>query len=233
MSVLYIRGADGTFQGIKTIKGEKGDAFTYEDFTEEQLAALKGEVGDPGQNGSDGVTPHIGDNGNWFIGETDTGVAAGGSGGSSSESNLLVVTVDLTAKTASMTGAEIKEAILAGKTVMGVMPNGCFPFTIYYHPVTGNGIVTGTHISFATDSGIHGATTIYMYSGNTVTVSGNLSQMVPVPETSDQKKFLYASPAGVVWADPSVVSQPTLVDEVTGTSYKLKVQNGELTIEEV
>lgn len=29
------------------IKGPKGDAFTYEDFTAEQLAALKGEKGDP------------------------------------------------------------------------------------------------------------------------------------------------------------------------------------------
>ena len=32
------------------IKGEKGDAFTYEDFTEEQLASLKGE------NGKDGIS---------------------------------------------------------------------------------------------------------------------------------------------------------------------------------
>lgn len=29
----------------KLAKGEKGDPFTYEDFTEEQLAALKGETG--------------------------------------------------------------------------------------------------------------------------------------------------------------------------------------------
>ena len=29
------------------------------------------------ENGKDGVTPHIGDNGNWFIGDTDTGIKAG------------------------------------------------------------------------------------------------------------------------------------------------------------
>ena len=34
-----------------------------------------------GQPGTDGTTPHIGDNGNWWIGETDTGVSAAGSGG--------------------------------------------------------------------------------------------------------------------------------------------------------
>lgn len=38
-------------------KGEKGDPFTYEDFTAEQLAALKGE---PGKDGKDGYTPQKG-----------------------------------------------------------------------------------------------------------------------------------------------------------------------------
>lgn len=41
-----IKGKDGL--SIKGDKGDKGDAFTYEDFTEEQLAALKGEKGDTG-----------------------------------------------------------------------------------------------------------------------------------------------------------------------------------------
>lgn len=36
-------------------------------------------------DGEDGVTPHIGENGNWFIGETDTGVAAQGSAGGTDE----------------------------------------------------------------------------------------------------------------------------------------------------
>ena len=49
-------------------KGDKGDPFTYDDFTAEQLIALKG---------TDGITPHIGDNGNWYIGDADTGVKAG------------------------------------------------------------------------------------------------------------------------------------------------------------
>ena len=39
---------------------------------------IKGQPGDPGNNG---VTPHIGDNGHWYIGETDTGVAAQGDPG--------------------------------------------------------------------------------------------------------------------------------------------------------
>ena len=35
-------------------KGDKGDPFTYEDFTQEQLAALKGEKGDTGEQGIQG-----------------------------------------------------------------------------------------------------------------------------------------------------------------------------------
>lgn len=34
-----------------------------------------------GVDGSNGITPHIGENGNWFIGENDTGVLARGKNG--------------------------------------------------------------------------------------------------------------------------------------------------------
>ena len=39
---------------------------------------INGKDGTNGQNGSDGNTPFIGENGNWWIGETDTGVKAAG-----------------------------------------------------------------------------------------------------------------------------------------------------------
>ena len=59
-------------------KGDKGDPFTYADFTPEQLAALKGakgdagakgEKGDAGAKGADGVTPTL------SIGTVTTGAA--------------------------------------------------------------------------------------------------------------------------------------------------------------
>jgi hypothetical protein len=40
--------------GLKGDKGDKGDAFTYDDFSDEQLASLKGEKG---ESGADGRTP--------------------------------------------------------------------------------------------------------------------------------------------------------------------------------
>ena len=83
-------------QGPEGPRGEQGAPFTYADFTEEQLAALKGPQGEQGlqgvqgvqgvqgpagANGEDGVTPHIGTNGHWYLGDTDTGTAAQGPAG--------------------------------------------------------------------------------------------------------------------------------------------------------
>lgn len=53
-----------------------------------------GGPGPPGDPGTPGVSPHIGGNGNWFIGATDTGVhaqgpAGGGGGGSGGPETFL------------------------------------------------------------------------------------------------------------------------------------------------
>ena len=39
-----------------------------------------GANGDNGKDGKDGLTPYIGENGNWFIGDKDTGISAVGNG---------------------------------------------------------------------------------------------------------------------------------------------------------
>lgn len=44
----------------------------------EWLASLKGGPGEKGKDGQDGITPHIGGNGNWYLGERDTGIQAQG-----------------------------------------------------------------------------------------------------------------------------------------------------------
>ena len=50
-------------QGPKGDPGEKGDAFTYADFTAAQLAALKGEKGDTGPQGEPGAKGDTGETG--------------------------------------------------------------------------------------------------------------------------------------------------------------------------
>ncbi|MGN1419324.1 MAG: SGNH/GDSL hydrolase family protein [Acutalibacteraceae bacterium] len=49
------------------VKGDKGDAFTYADFTAEQLALLKGEKGDKGDKGDTGISPTV------KVAETESG----------------------------------------------------------------------------------------------------------------------------------------------------------------
>ena len=48
---LIMKFEDLTEEEKASLKGDKGDSFTYEDFTAEQLASLKGEKGDPGKDG--------------------------------------------------------------------------------------------------------------------------------------------------------------------------------------
>ena len=48
MSKIYVRNKDGGLDELPAVKGDKGDSFTYSDFTPEQLSLLKGEKGDIG-----------------------------------------------------------------------------------------------------------------------------------------------------------------------------------------
>lgn len=67
MGVLRIRDKKtGTFVEIPALRGAQGK---------------DGMQGNPGEKGDDGITPHIGDNGNWFVGETDTGKPSRGEKG--------------------------------------------------------------------------------------------------------------------------------------------------------
>ena len=60
-------------KGLKGDKGDKGDNGT------------NGQDGQPGQNGQPGLTPRIGENGNWWVGNTDLGVKAQGNPGANGQ----------------------------------------------------------------------------------------------------------------------------------------------------
>ena len=64
-----LKGADGK-DGLNGTNGKDG---------------ANGKDGTNGQNGADGNTPYIGENGNWHIGDTDTGVKAAGEKGENGE----------------------------------------------------------------------------------------------------------------------------------------------------
>lgn len=64
--------ASGEFDGPAGPTGPQGPA---------GATGKDGADGKPGVAGADGVTPHIGDNGNWYIGSTDTGKPSRGATG--------------------------------------------------------------------------------------------------------------------------------------------------------
>lgn len=71
-------------------KGGNTKKVTKDNFSQ-LLDAVKGEINNAIEDavasgefkGDDGVTPHIGSNGNWYIGDTDTGISAKGTKGDS------------------------------------------------------------------------------------------------------------------------------------------------------
>lgn len=87
----HVRGEDGEdgSDGVDGVDGKDGhngidgkdgrDGIDGKDGVDgkDGIDGINGADGADGKDGADGVTPTIGENGNWWIGETDTGVKAG------------------------------------------------------------------------------------------------------------------------------------------------------------
>lgn len=63
------------------------------------LADLKGAPGKDGAPGDDGITPHIGDNGNWYLGDEDTGKPSRGAPGAKGDPGKDGAGMDVTGAT--------------------------------------------------------------------------------------------------------------------------------------
>lgn len=116
-------------QGPQGVQGEQGP--------QGQI----GPQGEQGPAGKDGTTPHIGPNGNWYIGDTDTGVLAGGA------SHIFKVIVGYgpggpDTLSANKTFAEIKSAYSSGSMV--VVQHGSSLYELTY---MGNTKVEFTHVN--------------------------------------------------------------------------------------
>lgn len=111
------------FPGEKGPQGPKGDVGPQGPIGEtgpQGIQGLKGdpgEKGDPGTAGADGITPHIGDNGNWYIGSTDTGKPSRGEQGQGAEVFYIDLAGDYPAYTCSVAMDDIKAAYDAGKVL--------------------------------------------------------------------------------------------------------------------
>lgn len=84
--------AAGRIDGL-TVSAMDGDAVDAQ-ITEEEGGYHIGFTLRRGEQGNDGITPHIGDNGNWFVGDSDTGVKAQGPAGQNGTGSGTVTSVN-------------------------------------------------------------------------------------------------------------------------------------------
>ena len=104
------------------LKGDKGDPFTYSDFTTEQLAALKGKKGDKGEPGKDGKSAYQYAQEGGYTG-TETKFAEK----LASEMMLVTITENNGALSADKTYFDIANAINAGIPVFVSYNDFIFP----------------------------------------------------------------------------------------------------------
>ncbi|WWU65456.1 hypothetical protein QJR26_03610 [Clostridium baratii] len=78
-------GRDGEI-GPQGLHGRDGDVGPV---GPQGIPGLNGRDGEQGPKGDNGITPHIGDNGNWFIGDDDTGKPSRGEKGESVTDNKI------------------------------------------------------------------------------------------------------------------------------------------------
>ena len=157
-------GATGP-QGLKGDtgpQGPKGDAFTYADFTAEQLAALKGPRGDKGdtgtqgpkgETGATGATGPKGDKG--ADGKSAYAYAVeSGYAGTETAFAAKLAQEQLTGTTAELTPTQVYNAVSAG-----------IPVKVQYSDDT-FGVLSYTNFSIAESIGFIAANSISVYYGN-------------------------------------------------------------------
>lgn len=124
------------------------------------------------------VVPHVGKNGNWFVGENDTGTPATGPQGPKGEdgSGGSAMIVNITGNensgySADKTFEQIKEAILAGQPVYAFMDrNGLYPLVQGVGSYdTFDQVIFGTSQSYYMDGGLS-----FYTEGFTITESDNV-----------------------------------------------------------
>ncbi|MGO2875749.1 MAG: choice-of-anchor G family protein, partial [Corynebacterium casei] len=101
------------FEIVETIPGDTSITIRFSDGT--VIEVPYGEAGQDGQDGQDGLTPQVGENGNWWIGEIDTGVPATGADG---EDGADGESVEIVSKTVDPETRTITIAFSDGNTIV-------------------------------------------------------------------------------------------------------------------
>lgn len=131
-------------QGPPGEPGAQGPAGTQGPQGEPGPEGPRGPAGEPGPPGADGESPHIGENGNWWVGDVDTGTPASGS----------------TAGVTSFKGRSGAVEPAAGDytaKMVGAMPAGTAIPAATSDLENDSGFVTETEMNTAITEAVHGA----------------------------------------------------------------------------
>ena len=116
-----------------------------------------GADGKPGAAGADGVTPHIGDNGNWYIGSTDTGKPSRGATGAKGDAGATGPAGP--AGPAGAPGKDGSDATVTAASIKGALGyTPAAPGDIPVVPTAEISANTGAHHSHANKAVIDGIT---------------------------------------------------------------------------
>ena len=135
---------------ITTIKADGTTIATISDGTDGTNGAdgAPGKDGSPGAAGKDGTTPTIGENGNWYLGDTDTGKPSRGAAGENGD----------TGDPATLTDHDVQYAKSSSGTVV---PSGMW-YTDIPDVAQGEYLWTRTFIKFNTGSPIYAYSVSHM-----------------------------------------------------------------------
>ena len=153
---------------------------------------------------------------------TETGISwkvpEGGSGGGGTvgSGDVLVTQIDLDAKTSSLDSDEITEAILSGKTALGVTSNGCFLITLV-RLENDSLYCTGTLIEYDLLNARNVAKNILIAGKQAIHITGVDQLMVPMPGDNDIGKVLTVYEDYISWASPSGTGGTNGKDGVSAT----------------
>ena len=126
VGITTITSGQSTVEADKTITPvivQKTDG-SSESFNVEAKNGLDGQNGQDGVNGQDGLTPSIGENGNWYLGDTDTGKPSRGEVGPSPDLTDYVKNTDYATAT--------KAGVIKATNYLNVTSDG----VAYASPIT-------------------------------------------------------------------------------------------------
>ena len=196
-------GSDGYSQTANVPQTENGATITVTDKNGTTTATVTngkdGSDGNPGADGKDGITPTIGENGNWYLGETDTGKpsrgadGATGATGATGQKGTDGKSAYQYAQDGGYTGTEAEFAAKLAEEMPDKLPNP--------NALTFTGAVTGSYdgsapLSVEIPSGGSGSYTLPVASPST------LGGVMPAAKTDDMTQAVGVDAEGGLWALP-------------------------------